>query len=219
MDKLPIHGASSFVLIAWNIWKARNMRIFESTIIPPHEITRRVLNLLAEFQPVGSRHATNQKARQSIARWNPLRPDDDGTFGLGFVVRDDQGLVLMAGSKRCFSAGSSTLAKALALRFGLEKVREVGLGRVQVESDSEIMVMNCEGRCSGEAHVMMLVEDIRSMVDIVQGIEITHCRRDANKMAHTLVRRLGTNANLARGNPDICNPFILDDVRREPINH
>ncbi|KAL8535924.1 hypothetical protein ACS0TY_011538 [Phlomoides rotata] len=103
----------------------------------------------------------------------------DGTVGLSFVVRDEHGMVLMAGSKRCHSAGSSTLAEALALRFGLEKTREAGLGRVQLESDSKILVKNCSGSSSGDAHVMMIVEDLKSMVNIVHGIEISHCRRDA----------------------------------------
>ncbi|KAL8464339.1 hypothetical protein ACS0TY_034023 [Phlomoides rotata] len=125
----------------------------------------------------------------------------------------------MAGSKRYFVAGNSTLAEALALRFGLEKAREAGLGWVLLETDSETLVKNCVGSCSGETHVMMIVEDIRSMVNIVQGIEITHCRRDANKVAHTLAR-LGKSPFFEQTwleeVPDSCNPLVLDDVKREP---
>ncbi|KAL8547597.1 hypothetical protein ACS0TY_007062 [Phlomoides rotata] len=117
---------------------------------------------------------------QNSGKWTPPSPGrrklnsdatifKDGTVGLGFVVRDEHGLVLMAGSKRCLSAGSSTLAEALALRFGLEKTREAGLGRVQLETDSETLVKNCTESGQGEAHVMMIVEDLKSMTRCEQG--------------------------------------------------
>ncbi|KAL8541065.1 hypothetical protein ACS0TY_002374 [Phlomoides rotata] len=87
-----------------------------------------------------------------------------------------------------FSDGTNTLAEALALRFGLVRALEAGLGSMQAESDLKILIKTCKGEHTAEAYVMTLVEDIKSMGHIVQGIEFLHVRRDANKVAHTLAR-------------------------------
>ncbi|KAL8515133.1 hypothetical protein ACS0TY_014008 [Phlomoides rotata] len=66
-------------------------------------------------------------------------------LAFGFVVRDDEGKVLMAGSKRCDASGSSTLAEALALKFRITTTLEAGLGGIQVESDSELLIRTIRG--------------------------------------------------------------------------
>ncbi|KAL8469857.1 hypothetical protein ACS0TY_032640 [Phlomoides rotata] len=44
----------------------------------------------------------------------------DGTVGFGFVIQDANGLVILAGSKRCRAWGNSTLVEALALRYNIQ---------------------------------------------------------------------------------------------------
>ncbi|KAL8474663.1 hypothetical protein ACS0TY_031200 [Phlomoides rotata] len=66
------------------------------------------------------------------------------------------------------------MAEALAMRFGIERAREAGLGTMQVESDSKILVKTCKGEHIAKTYVMTLVEDIKGMVNTVQGIEFLH---------------------------------------------
>ncbi|KAL8460565.1 hypothetical protein ACS0TY_032184 [Phlomoides rotata] len=77
-------------------------------------------------------------------------------------------MVLLAGSKRCLAEGSSTMAEALALRFGPTRALEAGLGAMQAKMDSEILVRTCRGEHIAEAYVTTLVEDIKSMGNTVQ---------------------------------------------------
>ncbi|KAL8543850.1 hypothetical protein ACS0TY_004418 [Phlomoides rotata] len=46
---------------------------------------------------------------------------DDETMGFGFVIRDANGLVILAGSKRCRARENSTLVEALALRYNIQQ--------------------------------------------------------------------------------------------------
>ncbi|KAL8535254.1 hypothetical protein ACS0TY_011032 [Phlomoides rotata] len=125
LENLPRNGVSCFALVAWNIWKARNTGLFEERTIPPEEITRRAMNLHTGYQAANPDPHITGKWPVITAKWSCPPPGrhkinsdatifDDDTFGLGFVIRDDQGMVLMAGSKRCLAEGSNTLAEALA---------------------------------------------------------------------------------------------------------
>ncbi|KAL8487078.1 hypothetical protein ACS0TY_023674 [Phlomoides rotata] len=115
--------------------------------------------------------------------------------------------------------GEQHFGGGVGLSFSLSRALEAGLGSVQVETDSEILVKVCKGECTAETYVTALVEDIKSMGNTVQGIEFLHARRDANKVAHTLAL-YAPSPNFEQiwieEIPDICNSFILKDVRREP---
>ncbi|KAL8520548.1 hypothetical protein ACS0TY_011177 [Phlomoides rotata] len=84
----------------------------------------------------------------SVEKWRPpprgrlkLNSDAgifyDGTVGMGFVVRDWEGQLVLAGAKRCLVASdSSFLIEALALRFGVLSVIDRGLKVDLLETDS-----------------------------------------------------------------------------------
>ncbi|KAL8533813.1 hypothetical protein ACS0TY_010001 [Phlomoides rotata] len=48
----------------------------------------------------------------------------DGTAGLGFIVRNEEGHVMLAGTKRIAVGGSSNLVEAMAILYGLQRVVE-----------------------------------------------------------------------------------------------
>lgn len=128
--KTPKHeGATIFAFLAWNIWKARNMLIFEEISINPHDVIERTLRQTAEMHGDWGQASTPQKSRrQPVWPWQPppvnhlkLNSDaaifSDGIRGLGFVVRNDVGEVILAGARICWSDGDSTLAEALAMHW------------------------------------------------------------------------------------------------------
>ncbi|KAL8557148.1 hypothetical protein ACS0TY_004560 [Phlomoides rotata] len=88
-----------------------------------------------------------------------------------------------------------------------------------MESDSEVLIKTIRGERTAEDYIMLIVEDIRSMANIVQCSKFLFTKRDANKVAHTLARygpTLDFEQIWMEETPEICNPLILNDVRCVP---
>ncbi|KAL8476609.1 hypothetical protein ACS0TY_029053 [Phlomoides rotata] len=66
-------------------------------------------------------------------------------MGFGFVVRDYNGFVILAGSKRCRARGSSTLVEALALRYCIQHAYDSGLTSFLSEMDPELLTLAIRG--------------------------------------------------------------------------
>ncbi|KAL8502190.1 hypothetical protein ACS0TY_021343 [Phlomoides rotata] len=75
------------------------------------------------FQPTVWKKASKQTWKPPPTGMSKINTDaavfGDGTVGFGFVIRNAEGLVEMAGSKRTPVQGDSTFVEALAMRFAL----------------------------------------------------------------------------------------------------
>ncbi|KAL8464867.1 hypothetical protein ACS0TY_034377 [Phlomoides rotata] len=70
----------------------------------------------------------------------------DGSVGLGFVITNSAGAVVLAGAKRCRAdGGSNTIIEALDMCFGAAKALEEGLHIPTLEADSRNLVMALKG--------------------------------------------------------------------------
>ncbi|KAL8516338.1 hypothetical protein ACS0TY_014846 [Phlomoides rotata] len=107
------------------------------------------------------------KVKRRPARWsrqkigqNKLNTDAaifrDGIVGLGFIVRDDQGKILLTGSMRLCDGGSSTLVEARALLFGFETFALGGLTIHAIETDSERLIQTIKGFAEDEPYLSTL---------------------------------------------------------------
>ncbi|KAL8520299.1 hypothetical protein ACS0TY_011008 [Phlomoides rotata] len=145
---------------------------------------------------------------------------DDGTVGFGFVIRDANGLVILAGSKRCQARGSSTLVEALALRYIIQHAYASGLTPFHSETDSELLVLAIRGEREHDAYTMMLVEDICFLLSQALCSVVLFCKREANKVAHSLAH-FGAFVDFEKlwsdDVPVSCVHFLINDVKREPI--
>ncbi|KAL8489656.1 hypothetical protein ACS0TY_025526 [Phlomoides rotata] len=116
MKTLPKYGVCLFVLVTWNLWKAQNRRWKHGKNLEP---------------PAQGKLKLNSDAGVF----------SDGSVGLGFIVRDETGSLILAGSKRCsVAADNSTMIEALALRFGASSALNHGLHVAMLESDSRNLV-------------------------------------------------------------------------------
>ncbi|KAL8491268.1 hypothetical protein ACS0TY_023054 [Phlomoides rotata] len=142
----------------------------------------------------------------------------DGSVGLGFVVRDSSGKVVMAGAKRCAAAGdNSTIIEALALRFGLENVQENGLCNIILEVDSRNLWLAVRGEMEMDPSSMLVVGDIQHLARELHYFEISLVKREANKTAHALAHYGKDEGYESVWNENFpCNWYIRNDVRLEP---
>ncbi|KAL8505170.1 hypothetical protein ACS0TY_016399 [Phlomoides rotata] len=186
---------------------ARNLKTFENKSTDSGVLIQKVLRLQADFLTHRSTNRTEKKEMQEVTFWK-LPPTNKKKTQYRRV--NLQGWYIWL---------RSTLAEALALKFGITATLEAGLGGIQVESDSELLIRTIQGDQTEEAYIMAIVEDIRSMSNIVQCSDFLFTRRDVNKVAHTLAR-YGTTTNFEQfwmeETTEICNRFISNDVRPLP---
>ena len=124
------------------------------------------------------------KARLSTdggARGNP------GPAAYGFVLEDEDGTVLAAHGEK-IGVATNNVAEYSALIAGLEKALELGVGEVEVVSDSELLVkqMTGEYRVKNEALRELSLEAARH-ARAVGKVTYTAVRREENKLADKLV--------------------------------
>jgi ribonuclease HI len=115
------------------------------------------------------------------ARGNP------GPAAYGYVLEDEDGTVLAAHGER-IGIATNNVAEYSALIAGLEKAIELGLGEVEVVSDSELMVKQMRGeyRVKNEA-LQELWSRARRLAGQVGSVGYTAVRREHNKLADKLV--------------------------------
>ncbi|KAL8461807.1 hypothetical protein ACS0TY_033055 [Phlomoides rotata] len=152
MKSLPDYGVSLFALIAWNLWKARNKRHFDNVVQKPGQIVSWALDVAAGIQSTRGRKNGIDASGSMLGKWFPPPPGklklnsdagvfSDGTVGLGFIVRNNLGKMILAGTRQCLvTANNSTMVEALALRFGVSSALNHGLQIDHLESDSSNLV-------------------------------------------------------------------------------
>ena len=124
------------------------------------------------------------KARLSTdggARGNP------GPAAYGFVLEAEDGTVLAAEGK-AIGVATNNVAEYSALIAGLERALEVGVGELEVVSDSELLVkqMTGEYRVKNEA-LQELHGDASRLARKLGTVRYTAVRREHNELADRLV--------------------------------
>jgi ribonuclease HI len=124
------------------------------------------------------------KARLSTdggARGNP------GPAAYGYVLEAEDGTVLAAHGEK-IGIATNNVAEYSALIAGLEKAIELGVGELEVVSDSELMVKQMTGRyrVKNEALRALSLEAGR-LARRIGSVDYTAVRREHNELADTLV--------------------------------
>ena len=115
------------------------------------------------------------------ARGNP------GPAAAAYVLEAEDGTVLAAEGEALGTA-TNNVAEYRALLAGLEKAAELGLDRVEVVSDSELLVKQMRGEYKVKnAALRELWEEGQRLARRVGRVEYTAVRREHNELADRLV--------------------------------
>ena len=124
------------------------------------------------------------KARLSTdggARGNP------GPAAYGYVLEAEDGTILDARGE-AIGVATNNVAEYRALLAGLEKAVELGVGDVEVVSDSELLVKQMRGeyKIKNEA-LRELADEAERLEDRLGRVTYTAVRREHNELADRLV--------------------------------
>lgn len=209
-------------LIAWELWLARNEARYNGGLVNGYKICFKVKHWLVELSPLlrPSRatpslfHAalyclgmvpTPLTTKASLlVRWysppcdilklniegascgNPGRAKCDG------LLRDWKGKFVFAFSQS-FGVITNSMAKAMALKFGLYYCYILGVSKVWVEIDSQVVCHWFNGMGIIPWSLQQVWDDIVDMADFID-LKVTHIFLEANSIADSLAK-MGTTGH------------------------
>ncbi|KAL2944065.1 hypothetical protein RDABS01_032412 [Bienertia sinuspersici] len=150
-ELLKIKGSkewwSIFWSLLWGIWLRRNAWVFKRRKLEIAVVIRRAMNTVSEFEFASERRV--------IERDNSSKPEqvwqtpgcgtykvnsdaacfEDGSYGIGGIMRDHEGDVMVAMCDRTQGNGDPEVAEALAARQALSIAIDAGLRNLVLEMD------------------------------------------------------------------------------------
>lgn len=109
-------------------------------------------------------------------------------IGMGGVVRDSDGEVMMATCCGLEGITNVEVAEALSARHGLQIAVETGLRRLIMEVDSKKLFNYLQGRVYEMSLFGKIVADILEYANHCSFINFAHVKRQGNKVAHLLAQ-------------------------------
>jgi ribonuclease HI len=119
-----------------------------------------------------------------------------GRAGIGAVIRIPEGLAKQLGIEedyrisRYIGETTNNVAEYTALIEGLKKARSLGIKKIKVFLDSELIVKQIKGIYRVKnANLIPLFEQVRSMLGQFESYKVSHVPREMNRDADALARK------------------------------
>ncbi|VVA18748.1 PREDICTED: reverse mRNAase [Prunus dulcis] len=184
--------------ISWEIWKARCKFLFEDITIDPRSVVDRAASAAEEFD-VLRRHAISTRNGAGVFPqptdiWKPpvngaIKFNFDAAWknheaGLGVVMRNqNKDFCYGFASKRC--CNSALNAETEAAIEALRCARLRGYSKIEMESDSKVLIDNIKGNvCTKAWTILPLLDEIRRLSAGFSNVEWRWIPRGANRAAH-----------------------------------
>jgi ribonuclease HI len=114
--------------------------------------------------------------------------EDGKTGAIGTVLRNARGEFIAASSMFLANVDSVVMAEAHAMKEGLSLAVTLGCNNVIAESDSTDVIQACTGADSWWSESSAIFADCVDMVVSIGRVTFSHISRDANQVAHSIVR-------------------------------
>ena len=169
-DKREINW-ETFATMAWCIWKNRNTIKFEGWCKVVKEIAKEAELLVEEFSSLNA--IVNQSVPPRSEGWSPPREGwykvnvdgvvfrEFGSYRVGVVIRNEQGQIMGAVSKKLNLPLGAMEVEAKAYEEGLLIAGDLGLKQVILEGDAQLVTNALLGKCLPPTSIQMIITGAR----------------------------------------------------------
>jgi len=124
--------------------------------------------------------------RKAVIHTDGAAEPNPGPAAIGATVKDEQGRLIARISRRIGQA-TNNQAEYRAIIAALEHAISLGVNRVEMRSDSELVVKQINGEYRvKKASLKPLYQRAKQLQDSLAGFSITHIPRQQNTEAHKL---------------------------------
>ncbi|CAL1408676.1 unnamed protein product [Linum trigynum] len=222
IDKVSDDELCSMVMALWFLWKERNNKLFNNSKLEESEVIARAEAYLKEFRS-GVKSASPARATRQEARWEKLKKDHlkanvdatkmkEGGTGLGLVVRDDEGRLILAAVRRTRVDWEPEMAEAQAVLWDLDLLHIHASQPTLIESDCQSLIQKLDRRGYIETELGVIVKEIKGRCSERGDVRWRFWGRGGNAVAHEMVRAncRWEETEISVGRPPICILNILE---------
>ncbi|KAL5779492.1 hypothetical protein ACOSQ2_010229 [Xanthoceras sorbifolium] len=188
-----------FACILWQIWNYRNSIIYSRKCLMLVDIVLWCNSFLVEFNEAN--YTAHLQRVSHFVQWIPpdsglIKVNTDaainstiGKTGLGVVICNNFGEVLMAWVDVLEGALAPDMAEAKAILFGLSIACQSGLKVDHLEYDASTIISMLNKRSVRLSAIGLIVDDISNLLRHFNCVvEFSHVPRIANRVAHSLAK-------------------------------
>jgi ribonuclease HI len=220
---------ANITALIYNIWRARNLLIFEAKHVPADCVIQQAMESSLQFRTM--RSSTHQPGNTSAVcprgnniNWTPptngalklnvdAHPCGDGRWGLGIVLRTEEGKCV--GAATAVVRGSSEIleGEASGLAAAIDFAKAFDDKQIVIEMDSLTIVEAVKKKEYGRSYWGRLVRNCGSLINTNPKLSIRWTKRTGNQAAHTLANWAGSEPNKAWTNE--TPNCIMDIIQKE----
>ncbi|XP_048502189.1 uncharacterized protein LOC125498277 [Beta vulgaris subsp. vulgaris] len=128
-----------------------------------------------------------RKPSQGRGKLNSDAAVKENRCGVGIIIRDGVGDVLLAAGVRMMDVSSPEEAEARAILFGLQTAFDAGLRNLEVESDCLNVIKLLNGH-KARTLTQVVVNDTLALSNLFSFCSFSFANRSCNKVAHSVAQ-------------------------------
>ena len=187
-----------FSVTAWSVWTQRNQVRLNKPSCTLHLIPSLAKEWLQEFLALNPHPPSQRTAPPLVQKWKPPQHElvkincDGARFttenraGIGVVIRDSEGMVLGSLSKQIPQAYSPLEIEVMAVTTTVQFAVDLGFQHAILETDPLVLVKALRDDTEFLSTVGLVLDEIRSMVNLFNELDYSHVKREGNIVAHKL---------------------------------
>ncbi|KAK3199632.1 hypothetical protein Dsin_023047 [Dipteronia sinensis] len=189
-------------VILWRTWSIRNSVVHGFPFDAGEDIFEWANHFVMEYNAANSVLYTTADGQLNIQSkiWKPpnhglYKINCDAAIdlagclvGCGTVIRNDEGLVMVASSQRMMATFPSHIAEATAILCGIQLAIDSGLNPVTVESDVAVVLDWINGGDAFYSETGVIISDIKNLLQQTNCVAVAFVPRSANQVAHCLAK-------------------------------
>ena len=198
MNSHPQVDWTMFAMSAWSLWNNRNSVIHEGKCNGNGVLIRSEADYVDEIKK--EKQPQLWQPPKTTRPWSPLRQDwykintdgvvfrDIGCCGSGVVIRNEEGQIMGAMSKRWDLPLGALEIEAKAVKDGVQLAWDLGLKRIIIESDSQTLVNAIRDQSVVLSSIQHVIEGIGVDLRWFDAWKVSQICRETNSAAHILAR-------------------------------
>ncbi|XP_050238375.1 uncharacterized protein LOC126687864 [Mercurialis annua] len=223
MKNLSSNNFAMAVVILWQLWSSRNILIHEGRA----DSLEVLLNRCRDCYVQQNSMKVSSNGQGERPGWKPpkagvvkLNTDlavctEDGTTGLGVIIRNEKGEVMVSAGRKMANVRSIAIGESLAILYGLHIALVCEFQMVEVESDALSVIQAIQKGKADPTHQGLVIDDILDFIPSFTSISFVYIPRVNNKTAHSLAKwalSISEDVVIMEDVPNHIHACMLEDV-------